>query len=269
MIWVMRRVLRDFPSWELSSRIGLLLALALLIVSLGVWAFGAPEVRTPALLSAGALISVAQAIILWANRGLVAPVTAAQRAYLAGEYAAAASAIEPLRAAGKADPRALTLLGNAYRQLGRLDESAAVLYEALDKVPDHHAALYGLGRTLMITGRYTDAAAQFARALDAGSPPIVALDRAEAWTRAGEPDAARAALEDAQPHLATDAPARQLLADLLRYRLGGDAPASDAIDAALPGLRDEAARFHAHPYGAALADDIAILERVLRSEITS
>jgi tetratricopeptide (TPR) repeat protein len=237
------------------------MALILFVVLLIVGLASPPELRTPALIGAGGSLLVMQLAVMWGNRGMVNVFTQAQRAYLEGDLDAARTLLETVRASGKADMRTLTLLGNTYRQLGRLGESEAVLYEALDKAPDHHFPLYGFGRTLLSEGRYDGAAEALARALDAGAPPIAWLDLAEAHYRLNRMDEARTAL-DKLPAQAEDY--RMLMAAYLRYQVdGGAPPAAALIEAGLPYWEASAERFQATPYGKALIEDMRTLRNIV------
>jgi tetratricopeptide (TPR) repeat protein len=156
-------------------------------------------------------------------------------------------------------------LGNTYRQLGRLDDSYEVLTKALDLRPSDPFPLYGIGRTLLVKGLYAEAADILNRALAAGAPPLVALDRAEALYRQGVYDQAQALLV-AHRALATE-PHRVLMADYLLYRLGaGDAPARSRVEAGLPYWQDHARRFHDTVYGQSLLEDVRHLETLVQEE---
>jgi tetratricopeptide (TPR) repeat protein len=252
------RLLGQFRAWERPAQIALLLALALMVVVLVLARLGPDSVFEPALIGLLGLLVAVQVIVLWAKRGTVMPYTQAQRHYLAGDFAAACALLEGLRAAGKADFRALTLLGNAYRQQGALAESAAALHEALAQQPNHNFPLYGFGRTLLVQGRYADAADTLARAIAAGAPPLAHLDAAEAHYRLGDGAAARAQLEVAE---VGDEAHRLLLRAYLLYRLdAGDPPDAALIEAGIPYWQASAARFAGTPYGAALAADVLWLQ---------
>lgn len=257
MIWLIRQVIKDFPTWDRPTQAALALALLLLIPAL-LLAFTAPEaIRPYAWFGAGALLIVAQIAILWGGRGMVTAFTSAQRAYLAGDLAKTIEVLESARVRGRADMRMLTLLGNTYRQLGRLDESRACLYEAIDKAPDHPFPLIGIGRTLLSGGQYADAALVFERALAAGAPAAVQLDLAHALYRADEVEAARAALPTMETF--TDA-GEALVYAYLRAQLVEGQPLDRAVvEAGLSFWRDAAARFAHTPYGVALARDMQVL----------
>lgn len=246
-----------FSQWETTAQVALLLALLLLLLSSGALLAGPDDLRQPALIGTAGLIIVIQFIFLWANRGMVTPYTRAQRAFLAEDFEHAALILDELRQRGKADYRALTLLGNAYRQMGRLPESSAALAEALAIQPNHHFPLYGFGRTLHVEGRYAEAAAAFEQALAAGAPDIVRLDLGEVYFRQGRAAEAAATLNQTQ----TDEPHRLLMKAYVLYRLGAGAfPDAGLVEVGLPYWRASAERFSATPYGQQLAEDIDWLE---------
>jgi tetratricopeptide (TPR) repeat protein len=263
MFHILRRIWRDFPTWERSAQIAFALALVLLVTCLIAVAAAPQTQRSGFLVSAGVLLLVLQGVVMWANRGMISPFTQAQRAYLRGDFAAAVAALEPVRQSGKADMRELTLLGNTYRQLGRLDESAEVLSEAVDKVPNHHYSLYGFGRTLIVQGSYAEGAAYIARALAAGAPSAVRFEYAEALHRLGRWEEARGyldAVRDDEPH-------RLLMAALWRWRHDGGAPPGHALmEQGIPFWQAQAERFAATEYGSAVADDLRELRMLLTGE---
>lgn len=254
---------RQFRHWDRLAKLAFGLAVLLLVPSLLMVIFGPFELRQSALIGVIGLVIVAQVIFMWANRTMVTPLTKAQRLYLDGEFAQASDLLEGLRAADKADFRALTLLGNTYRQQGMIDQSEAVLLEALDIQPNHHYPLYGFGRTLLIQGRYREAADIIEQALAAGSPPVVRLDLAEALFHSGQVDAAAQQASDAiqdgvEPH-------RQLMGAYLLFRMGkGAAPERSWIAAGLAYWQAEADRFADTPYGTLLADDVRAMERLMQ-----
>lgn len=176
---------RQLLDWERPARLAFLLALLLLALAALALAFGPDELRGPGLVGFFGLVIVAQVIFMWANRGMVMPYTRAQRLYMAEDFEGACALLEKSRQAGKADVRALTLLGNAYRQRNLLHESETVLREALALGPNHYFPLYGFGRTLLVQGRYAEATELFRQALDAGAPDPIRVDAAEAFYRQG------------------------------------------------------------------------------------
>lgn len=267
MIWMIRRIWRDFPTYEASVRYALVVGLGLLVIMALALLFGVPEIRIYAAIGAGLTVIVMEAAVLWGNRRMVTPYTQAQRAYLAGDFEQARRVLESEREAGRADMRALTLLGNTYRQIGWLSKSREVLYEAVDKDGDHHFPLYGLGRTLLTEGRYSEAFDVLARAVQAGAPSVVQLDVVESLYRAGRSDeAARLlrTLNDDQTLSSGAEPHRLLMAALLRHRLlDAPAPARDLIEAGLPFWEASAARFADSPYSQSLTQDLALFSSVM------
>lgn len=251
MIWLIRRLRRDFFYWDRYTRAAFVIGVALLIGALIAGLLAPPQARLLPLAGAGGLLIVLEITILWGNRGMVSAFTQAQRYYLAGNFDAALDILESIH--DKADARVLTLLGNTYRQLGRLDESETVLSEALDKVPDHHYPLYGFGRTLLAKGRYAEAAEAIRRAQEAGAPPVVLADLGEAYYRLERWDEAAAALHAAEG----EEPHRALMVQYLLYRLGeASPPSSELVAAGLPYWQASAQRFQQTPYGVALTRDV-------------
>ncbi len=250
-------------TWDRTSRAALILAILLLIIDILFIIFGPFESRLPAMIGLFGLVIAIQIIAMWANRGMVTPFTKAQRYYLDEDFEAACEILEKLREAGKADVRALTLLGNAHRQLGNLDQSETVLREALMLQPNHHFPLYGFGRTLLVQGNYTEAAETIRQALTVGAPPIVQLDAGEALYRAGETEEARQMLQAALP--SSQEPHRRLMAEYLLYRLGeGSVPALALLEQGLPYWEANAERYDHTEYGQNLADDIRAMQAFMR-----
>lgn len=251
----------QFRNWERPSQIGFILIVMLLPVVLIALVFGSLSLRTPALIGLFGLLVVGQLIFMWANRGMISVYTRAQRLYLDEDFEAACVLLEEWRASGKANVRGLTLLGNAYRQRGLLDQSEAVLLEALDISPNHHYPLYGFGRTLLIQGRYAEAAQKIEQAFAAGAPPVVRLDAAEAHYRSGQYAAASQTIEAILPELIESY--RHLMGRYLLYRMGNaetpePALAADGVDY----WREHAERYAHTPYGQALADDVRAMVNI-------
>jgi len=263
MFWLISRLRRDFATWERPTRLGFLLAVGLLVV-LVVLFFIAPESqRQTVIIGIGALIIVTQIIVMWGNRSMISPLTQAQRAYLRGDLDTVLAHLEHLRASGQADVRALTVLGNAYRQLGRIDESAAVLSEAVNNSPNHHFPLYGFGRTLIVQGHYAEGITFVERALEAGAPAIVRFDLSETHYRLGQIEALMTSLPDVD---VTDEPHRQLFMAFWRWRFAGaQPPEQDLIEAGLPFWQGQAERFAATAYGISVAQDVELLKTILNS----
>lgn len=256
-------LLARFRTWDRSAQIALIIALLLVVLVLALGRNAPDDVRLLAIIGFFGLMIAIQVIVMWANRGMVTPFTQAQRLYLAGDLEGACALLEAEHAAGRIDFRALTLLGNAWRQLGDLEKSLAVLNEALTMQPNHHFSLYGFGRTLLVQGRYAEAAATLERAIDAGAPPVVHLDAGEALFRLGDNAAARVQLEKAAD-VADDAHRRLLTAYLLYQLDAGLPPSADLIRDGLPFWEASAARFSSTPYGEALAQDVWRMQTLLK-----
>lgn len=254
-------ILRTFFSWERSARVAFLMAIALLILSLLILQFGPESVRQSALIGFFGLLFGSQIIFMWANRNMVTPYTLAQRQYLAENFEAARDILEKAVAAEKVDANMLTLLANTYRQLGRLDESEEVVKKAIAIRPNDHFPRYGFGRTLLTKGEYAAAVEEIQRALEAGAPPIVNIDLGEALFRKGDFPAAQKALE--QVH--SNEPQRALLRAHLLYRMGGSAPEAELVREGLPYWQEVARRFQMTPYGAAVAEDLQIMQAILEA----
>ncbi len=247
------RLLEGYRAWERPARIALLGALGLLVLVSLALTFGPEAIRLPGVIGFAGLLIVIQLIIMWANRGMVTPYTRAQRRYLDGDLTGAAALLEPLREDKTAFARDLTLLGNTYRQLGRLDESEQVLLEALDKAPQDYFPIYGFGRTLLSEGRYAEAVDAIQRAIVLGAPSVVQGDLGEAYYRLGKRDDAVLALHNA----AVNEPHRALMAQYLLNRLGAAPPPStEVIQAGLAYWQATAERFRETPYGVALESDV-------------
>jgi tetratricopeptide (TPR) repeat protein len=254
------RIARDFRTFERPVQLALLLGVVLLVVT-GIFVFVLPQdIRLAACFGALGLTVVMQAAVLYAYRGMVTPLGRARQEYLNGRYEAVIATLRPVYEAGKADFKTLVLLGNAARQAGDLEFSKTILYEALNNSPEHHFALYGIGRTLLAEGQYADAAQVFSRARSAGAPAGTALDLAEASFRAGDAAGAAAALKEV-PELETLAePYRAWLLALLRLRLAHETPPETAFEGE-PYWRAAAMQFNGTPYGQSLLLDIADMRR--------
>lgn len=235
------------------------MALLLLIPSALIAARGPENLRQPATIGTIGLVIAAQGVFMWANRGLVTPFTKAQRLFMRGDLEAACQILEQLYDEGKANMQAMTLLGNTYRQLGRIEESHKVLYEALNKTPNHYFPLYGFGRTLLIEGHYAEAANMIEQALQNGGPQVIQYDAGEAHYRQGNYAQAIAFLQAAQMYL-DDEPHRALMAVHLLYQMdAGDPPSASMIDMGIQYWRSQAELYAHTAYGQALAADIGLI----------
>ncbi len=266
LIHLMRDLIRDIRAWDSASRVALMIALVL-CVGFGLAAAFAPVMwRQPAIIGLVGLIIVTQLILLWGNRGMVAPYTQAQRHYMHGEFEKTRNILEPLRDCGNTDIRVLTLLGNTYRQLGMLDESEVILRCALDKESLHPFPLYGFGRTLLSKGNYHEAVIVLEKAIRAGTT-VAQFDLGEVYYRLGQWQQAQTHLQAIKPSL--QEPYRALMADYLLYRLGiGMPPTPALVREGLPFWEESAKRFQATPYGIVLAEDILAIQTLTEERKT-
>jgi tetratricopeptide (TPR) repeat protein len=257
------RLLRLFGEWDRVSVLALTITLALLTVVLSIAAFGPSKLRQPAIIGTIGLAIMIQVVFMWGNRGMVAPFKKAQNAFVEGDFEMTCALLEQLRTTGKANIQALTLLGNAYRQLGMLDESETVLREALEIQPLHYFPLYGFGRTLLAKGNYEEAAVAISQALEAGAPPVIQFDLGNIRYRQGLMDEARQLLEATRPLI--DEPYRALMADYLLFRLGvGNSPTRELINSGLPFWCASSEQCSHTAYGEALIQDIQQLQALLK-----
>ena len=262
VIHIFREFWRGLRAWERPARLALMLGLAACIPLLWLWLAGPPQWRRPALAGLCGLGVGMQMVFLWAWRGMLSDWTRAQRLYLAGEFEAACDILQARRAAGRADMRSLTLLGNALRQRGMLESSEAVLREALGQRPDHAFPLTGLGRTQLAQGQFEQAAATFQQALDAGAPDIVQLDYGEALVYAGRREIASDPLQ-AGINAAND-PGRVLVGCQLLYGLGkSSSPSAELVEAGRPWLVAQTGRFAHTPYGRELQALLVAIDRIV------
>lgn len=239
---------RGLQRWERPARLALKLGLLALVPLLLLWLAGPESLRRPALAGLCGLGLGLQMVFLWAWRGMLSDWTRAQRLYLDGDFEAACDLLQTRRAAGRADMRSLTLLGNALRMRAMLEQSETVLREARAEAPRHAFPMTGLGRTLLAQGRYAEAADAFEDAIKKGAPEVVALDLGEALYFSGEVGAAVAQLQTGLD--ATRDPGRRLIATLLLQRADAAAGPDEAlVREGRPWLEAQAGRYASTDYG--------------------
>lgn len=253
-----------FSGWSRRqlSILAILLVLALFLGSIA--SFGPAELRNPFWIGFMIVAVAVQVLILWASRGsMMTPYGRAQRAFVAGDFDTAQNLLRDYTQQHPEDVRALTLLGNTYRQLGRLEESHTILSRALNIAPEHYFPLYGFGRTLLSEGLYAEAAEHIQRAISAGAPSVVQFDFAEALYHAGERQQAGEILRDVHPNLRE--PFRQLMAQHLLHQLNLDVqPEPALIRDGLPYWEASAERFQQTPYGILLGEIVIMLRTYLK-----
>ncbi len=249
------RLIALLRQWDRATQIAMGLALAFLAIAFGIYVLNIPDTRGTAIVAIFGLLIVIQIIVMWGNRGMVTAYTRAQRFYLDGEIGQAIDLLEAVRKQDKADFRMLTLLGNAYRQVGDLAESEKALRQAVAIQPNHHFPQYGFGRTLLVQGNFAEALEAFQNAQETGAPEMILVDMGEACYRAEDWDAAREILERAA--LLNIEPHQKLMTSYLLYRLhAGSPPDADLLQAGLPYWDAAVERFAHVPYGQMLADDV-------------
>jgi len=258
-------LLREMRYWDRASKFALGIALVLLVISLTVLSTQ-PDLRTPALIGTVGLLIAIQVIILWGNRRMVTPYTEAQRHFIAGEFEQVLAVLEAsLREneneGKKPSVKELVLLGNTYRNLGQVEESAKLLNMALERTPNSPFALYGLGKTQLSAGDYDAAIEAIEIALENGAPPIVGFDLAHAYYRMND---GKSTLEILQRLPTVNETYRQIFVAYLQYRLADAThPTAEQISAGLPFWEAEVERFAHTPYGQALQEDVEGLRQLL------
>ena len=252
--------LHRFVNWDRPWQVGFLLAIGLFVVALIVGVKGPESLRGPALFGAVGLVIAAQTIFLWANRSMVTEYTKAQRLYLKGEFTASVVILEELRANNQIDIRAMTLLGNAYRQLGQLEDSETTLLQALEIDTEHPFPLYGLGRTKLAQGQYEEAAETIEKALANGAAEVCTFDAGEAHYRNGNIQQAVELLEKSHLYIQKE-PHRVLMATYLLHKLTNtDPPSEKLVEAGITYWQTQAKVFAHTPYGSALTQDVAAMQ---------
>ncbi len=257
----------------LSGALAILIALGLLVAAL----FGPPDMRFGAAVGLIGLLVIVQIGVLFIRPPDRSPFGKARAAFAAGDYAAAITMLEAMVAA-RSDVRALTLLGNSYRQVGRLADSRMQLELAVQIAPKNTFALFGLGRTLLTFGEYEAAADRFGEALAAGAPINIACELGLAEYLAGDEEVAARTLARATRLLTLEAH-RAFLVNGLLCVLCEACPGTalttattNARRAAADGLaywQDEAIRHASTPFGAALTALLSEIDRVLNGEATA
>ncbi len=251
-----------FRAWEQSTQLAFITAFVLMLIALVVFSVSTGELRQNALIGFIGLIFALQVIFMWGNRTMVTAFTLAQRRYLAEDFDGARQILEQFHTTGKPTVSSLTLLANTYRQLGFLEESEEIVKKALALRPFDHFPLYSFGRTLLIKGLYVQAAETIQQAIEANAPPIVYFDLGEAQYRAGNFEAAAAAL--GQLGDVDQEPFRSLMTAYLLYRMQlGAAPAVELVNTGIVYWQELADRFKTTSYGQILADDVAYLQSLV------
>ncbi len=155
----------------ISGTLAFIAALLLLLLSVA----GPPEARLWMALGLILLLVIVQVIMLFFRPPDRSAFGLAREAFMAGDFAAAADQLEKLVVI-RPTARGYTLLGNTYRQLGRMQDSHAAIEHALQLRSNDAYALYGMGRLELAQGNFENASDWFDKALKAGAPGNVASD---------------------------------------------------------------------------------------------
>lgn len=251
---------REIKNWDRASQIALAIALVLLVVTIIVL-FTVPNLQTQATIGGIGLTLAIQAIVMWGNRNMVTPYTQAQRHFMAGEFEQAASVLEThLADDTDAGVDALVLLGNTYRNLGKLEDSSHTLSRALARRPNYHFALYGYAKTMLAIGDYPAAQFTIAKALEHGAPPSIQFDAVLAMYLQGDTLALKEQLQNMPP---LDEPYRQLFLTYIEAPQDLSALDETIQEAGIAFWQAEAERFAHTPYGQAIAHETEQIKSML------
>lgn len=230
------------------------------------------------------MMGIAQiAILFWGNRHQKTPLGMARHEFLKGNYEMAAQLLEEnvqrMREQDQMpDHNVLTLLGNTYRQLNRLDDSEMYLRESVSLNPTDKLGLYGLGRTLLTKGHYQEAAEYIDAALKNGGRKVIRVELALAYYYAGvDRDTLLKTLQGAARLLNLEN-YRALLVNYLLYHELHEQPqmnerelstAHRMINKMASGIaywEKQAAQYAATDYGRRLKQDVATLNTLLEEQ---
>jgi len=265
MVTRMVRDLRErVPTWDTPSQVAFVTGIILLPIMLILGFVGPEPIQIPARAGAFGLLLSIQLVILWGNRRLISPYHDAQQHFMKGDYQTARDILEQIPLDDKVSVDALVLLANTYRHLGQYEDSLAVANRALDEKPDYHFALYGMGKTLMVTGVYEDASNFLTKALFQGAPDVVQFDLGYVYYLSGDYQRATHHLNNILSLLA-DEPSQLLLAQHCLYQMrSGEQPSIRLIEQYIDYWQSEATKFRDTPYGQALQTDVEMLTTWLK-----
>jgi len=257
-MWLRRQLQQMITTWEPAARISLLLAMTVFLSMSGLLWLGSERFQQPALVGLVTSLLFMQGLVLWANRRMVTPLTAARRHYLRGDFHQVIRLLASEVTSENPDADALTLVGNTYRQMGNLEESEKVLFKAVNISPEAYFPVYGFGRTALMKGDYDTAKQYLSRAIELNAPPATCVDLAEIHYRLGEIEQMKRMLEVAPSDL--DAP-RQLMRMFLSE---GNYRVTEDQEAALAYWEEMAKRFSHTAYGVALERDTKVMRQMTK-----
>lgn len=193
----------------------------------------------------------------------------AQASFMRGEYEETALQLEILLLEDPHHGQAQTLLGNTYRQLGRLDESEFTLQQAVAAAPQDAFPSYGLGRTLLAKGHFEMASQQLGHAVANGSRKATMVELALAQFLANQTEQAITTAKSAARQLQLE-PYRVLMVNYLLQQLTQDQLAVAMMqrhaEAGLPYWQAEAQRFADTPYGERLTQELGRMQTIIAKD---
>jgi tetratricopeptide (TPR) repeat protein len=244
-----------------DKRLRLALGLGILEASLALGlAFIFGDRLLPMILVIG-LLTVLQLWALFGPSGRRNAFHRAQAAFMAGDYAGAEGLLAEWLAANPDHLQGRTLLGNTYRQAGKLNESRALLQALADNHPGQAFPLYGLGRSCLAMGDYPAAIQALEGALGAGGQKVMRAELALAYYLDGQAEGAAQEAAKAARLLSLEAH-RGLMLNLILLRTKDDPQARPLLEHYQTGLSywgAEATRFVQTPYGQALQNELHYL----------
>ncbi len=261
-----RDAARRWSTWEAPLKLSFIIAIAICIFLLAIGFGGPRELQLVARIGAfGTLLSL-QLLFLWANRREISPYHQAQRHFIAGEFAEACDILEALPERGRESVDALTLLGNSYRHLGNYDGSQRALERALALKPNHHLALFSLGKLRLVQGDFEAAIVLLERSLDSGAPDIVKLELGQCRLLLGDCAGALRFFRQLDANLETEPARALLLAHYLHQLDGGPRPEPALIREQLAYWRSEAQSARGGAYGEHIESAVRRLDEALASQ---
>jgi Tfp pilus assembly protein PilF len=250
----------------------------LALMALGIAAFGWYLMGGGARAWVPFLFFIAGVIALrWWRRGVVRELyswrTPALTLLQQGEYRKLARALEDEATAGRGHPDKLAMVALAYIELNKWDRADALLRQARAVAPDFASVNGALGSLRRHQARYAEAAEALERALrfedSASSRYYLGLSR----YLAGQPDAARPALESA---LADPTLLRQgqvygaFVLGQIAESAGDSAAArrwyaqmAEGAPKVIPALEEEARRHKQTPYAETLKEHVRAMQRII------
>lgn len=260
-------ILQD-PRLRLAFVITGLISGAIIIITRG----QDPEDMLPVVLGLGLLMAGLQMWILfgWSRQSAANRLLAARQQYLRGDFETAAELLEALTEEDPS-PDALALLGNTYRQMGKLDRSADRLEKAVEQAPDNVQALFGLGRTRMVQGNYAEAAQWLDKALQNGGRKAIRADLALALHLQAAPADQIITMAQSAARVLNLEQYRTLFINYLLYNLVQDdqSAAYRIMQHNAGGLdywQTEARRHANSDYGRRIAGDVVEMRAILQKE---